>query len=64
MAEIPFDTAHRKEQVRHQFAAALAAYREMLDTFVTNRMRESAAEADYVRPRTQPAAPSQPGSPR
>ncbi len=63
MAEITVDTAHRKEQLRKQLGTALAAYRAMLDTFVTNRMRQSATEADYVRPRTPPAAPFQPIDP-
>ena len=64
MADVYVDTAHRKEQVRKQLETALAAYREMLDTFVTNRMRQSAAEAGHVRPRTPPAAPLQPDTPR
>jgi hypothetical protein len=54
MAAITFNTAHQKEQVRKQLETALAAYREMLDTFVTNRMRQSAAEAEHGRPRQSP----------
>jgi len=50
MAAITFNTA-QKEQVRKQLETALAAYREMLDTFVSNRMRQAAAEAEHARPR-------------
>jgi len=50
MAAITFNTAYRKEQVRKQVETALAAYREMLDTFVANRMRQAAAEAERARP--------------
>ena len=35
MAAITLNTAHQKEQARKQLEAALAAYREMLDTFVS-----------------------------
>ena len=51
MAAITFNTAHQKQQVRKQIEAALAAYREMLDTFVSNQMRQAAAEAEHARPR-------------
>jgi hypothetical protein len=51
MAAITFNTAHRKEQVRKQIETALAAYREMLDTFVSNQMRQAAAQAEHSRPR-------------
>ena len=38
--------------------SALHAFRELLDAFVTNRMRHAAAEAEYARssqaPRSQP----------
>ena len=46
-----FYTAHRKEHVREQFGAVVTALREMLDAFVSNRMRRAAAEAEHVRPR-------------
>jgi hypothetical protein len=46
MAANPFDAAHRKEQTQAQLEAALAAYREMLDTYVHNRVPRAAAEAD------------------
>jgi hypothetical protein len=51
MAAITFNAAHRKEQARKQLDAALAAYREMLDRFVSNQMRQAAAEAEQARPR-------------
>jgi hypothetical protein len=60
MAAIPFNTAHQNEQVRKQIETALAAYREMLDTFVSNRMRQAAAEAEQVHPRQPLVKQSQP----
>jgi hypothetical protein len=51
MAAITFNTAHRKRLVREQFQTVLAALRETLDAFVSNRMRRAAAEAGYIRPR-------------
>jgi hypothetical protein len=51
VATITFNTAHQKEQARKQVEAALAAYREMLNTFVSNQMRQGAAEAEHTRPR-------------
>jgi hypothetical protein len=58
MATITFNTTQNKSQVREQLDAVLAACREMLDAFVSNRMRRAAAEAGYVRPR--PGTSSQP----
>jgi type II secretory pathway pseudopilin PulG len=54
MAAITFNAAHQKEQARRQLQTALAAYREMLDTFVSNQMRQVAGEAERVRPRQTP----------
>jgi hypothetical protein len=51
MAAITFNTAHRKQHVREQLKTVLAAFRRMLDAFVSNRMRRAAAEAGHVRPR-------------
>ena len=51
-----FYTAHRKEHVREQFGSA---FREMLDAFVSNRMRRAAAEAEHVGPRRPPGKPRQ-----
>jgi hypothetical protein len=51
-------TADQEERVREQIRTAVAAYREMLDTFVSDRMRRAAAEAEQVRPRQPPGGPS------
>ena len=51
MAAITFNAARQKEQARKQLDAALAAYRKMLDRFVSNQMRQAAAEAEQARPR-------------
>jgi hypothetical protein len=51
MAAIIFNATHQKEQVREQLDAVLTAFRKVLDAFVSNRMRQSAAEAEQVRPR-------------
>ena len=59
MAAITFNAAHQKEHVREQLKTALAAFREMLDIFVSNQMRRAAAEAEQVRPRHPPGTPSQ-----
>ena len=48
MAATTFNAPPRKEHVREQFGSA---FREMLDAFVSNRMRRAAAEAEHVRPR-------------
>jgi ABC-type enterochelin transport system substrate-binding protein len=58
MAEITFNTAHQEERVREQIKTAVAAYREMLDTFVSDGMRQVAAEAEQVRPRQPPSGSS------
>jgi hypothetical protein len=58
MAEITFNTAHPEERVREQVKTAVAAYREMLDTFVGDRMRRVAAETEQVRPRQPPGGSS------
>ena len=54
MAEITFNAADRDEQARKQVKAAVAAYREMLDTFVSNRTRPAAGEVEPLRPRQLP----------
>jgi hypothetical protein len=54
MAAITFKTENRKEQLRKQIETALAAYREMLDTFVSNRVRQAATAAERARPRRAP----------
>jgi xanthine dehydrogenase iron-sulfur cluster and FAD-binding subunit A len=58
MAAITINAAHRTEQARKQLETALAAYREMLDRFVSNQMRQAAAEAEQARPRQIPGLPA------
>ena len=59
MAAITFNTAHQKAHVREQLKIVLGAFREMLDVFVSNRMRQAAAEAEQVRARHVPKTRSQ-----
>ena len=56
MASIAFNTAHQKGRVQERLKTALAAYREMLDAFVSNQMRRAAAQAGQVRPRQRQRA--------
>jgi hypothetical protein len=58
MAAITFNAAHQKEQVREQLDVVLAAFRRMLDTFVSYQMRQAAAEAEHARPRQTPVSPT------
>jgi hypothetical protein len=51
MAAITFNTANQKQNFRAQLDFILAALREMLDAFVSNRIRRAAAEAEHARPR-------------
>ena len=51
MAAITFNAAHQKVHIGEQLKTALAAFREILDAFVSNRMRRVAAEAEHVRSR-------------
>ena len=51
MAAITCNAAHQKEHVREQLQTVLIAFREMLDAFVSNRMRRTAAQAGHVRAR-------------
>jgi hypothetical protein len=63
MAETTFNAA-RKAQAREQLKAALAAYGEMLDTFVNRRMPLAAAETGQVLTRLVPnAAPKSKNAP-
>jgi hypothetical protein len=55
MATITLGTMHQAEHVRGQLRTVLAAFREMLDAFVSNRMRRAAAEAEHVRPLGTPS---------
>ena len=58
MAAITFDATHQKEHIRKRLETVFAAFGEMLDAFVSNRMRRAAAEAEQVRPRQRPGASS------
>jgi hypothetical protein len=49
MAATTFSAVHQVGQVREQLKTALAAFRAMLDAFVSNRMRRTAAETQHVR---------------
>jgi len=51
MAAITYNAAHQKEHVWEQLQTVLIAFREMLDAFVSNRMRRTAAQARHVRVR-------------
>ena len=51
MAAITFNAARQKLHIQEQLKTVLAAFREMLDAFVSNRMRRAVAEAGHIRPR-------------
>jgi hypothetical protein len=51
MAAITFNATRRKASLRRQLEAVLAAFGEMLDAFVSERMRRAAAQAGPVPPR-------------
>jgi len=51
MAAITLSAVHQVEQVREQLKTALAAFRTMLDAFVSYRMRRAAADAEHARSR-------------
>ena len=48
MTAITFNTAHRAAHIRQGLETFLAVFREMLDAFVSNRMRKAAAEAEQA----------------
>jgi hypothetical protein len=58
MAAIALNTVRQAEHVREQFKPVLAAFREMLDAVVSNRMRQAAAEAEHARSRQPLGTPS------
>jgi hypothetical protein len=60
MAAITLDSVLQKQQARKQLEAALAAYREMLDTFVGNQLRQAATEAEQAGARQLPTTSAQP----
>jgi len=49
MAAITLSTVHQAARVGGQVKTVLAVFREMLDAFVSSRMRGAAAEAEYAR---------------
>jgi hypothetical protein len=51
MAAITFNAVYQAEHIRGRLKTVLAVLREMLDAFVSNRMRRAAAEAGHARPR-------------
>jgi len=51
MAAITVNTVHQAAHVREQLKTILAAFREMLDALVSNRIRQAAADAEYARSR-------------
>jgi hypothetical protein len=57
MAALTFNATYRKMRLPAQLETILSACREMLDAFVSNRMRHAAAEADQVRPRQPEGTP-------
>jgi hypothetical protein len=59
MAAITLNTVNQAAHVREQLKTVLTAFREMLDAFVSNRMRQAAAEAAHARSR-QPLGTSSP----
>jgi hypothetical protein len=58
-AAITCNAAHREPHVQERLEAVLAAFREMLDAFVSNRMRRAAAQAGHIRPQCPRDAQSQ-----
>jgi hypothetical protein len=59
MAAITFNAARQKLHIQGQLKTVLAAFREMLDAFVSNRMRRAVAEAGHIRPRRPQGTQSQ-----
>jgi hypothetical protein len=48
MAAITFTTVHQAEHIQGRLKTVLTVLREMLDAFVSYRMRLAAAEAEHV----------------
>jgi hypothetical protein len=51
MTAITLNTTHQVEHIRQKLETALTVLHEMLDAFVSNRMRKAAAEAEHARSR-------------
>ena len=58
MAAITFNAGRRKLPIQGQRKTVLAAFRDRLDAFVSNRMRRAVAEAGHSRPRRPQRMPS------
>jgi hypothetical protein len=58
MAAITFNAGRRKLPIQGQRKTVLAAFRDRLDAFVSNRMRRAAAEAGHSRRRRPRRTPS------
>ena len=56
MVAITLNTVHQTALVREQLKTVHAFFREMLDAFVSNRMRRAAAEAEHARAPGSPSA--------
>jgi hypothetical protein len=48
MAATDFNAPHQKVHIHEQLKTVLAAFPEMLDAFVSNRMRRAVAEAEHI----------------
>jgi hypothetical protein len=58
MAAITFNSAHRAQHIGRRLKPALTVLRQMLDAYVSHRMRLAASEAEHIRPRQPPGASS------
>ena len=48
MAAPYFNAPHQKVHIQEQLKTVLAAFPEMLDAFVSNRMRRAVAKAEHI----------------
>jgi hypothetical protein len=64
MGAITFYTAYQQPHVRAQLDGMLATFREMFDVFVSNRLRRTAAEAEYARSQRIPDTRSKSSNPQ
>lgn len=60
MAAIAFNAAHQPGYIRGRLETVLTILREMLDAFVSHRMRLAATAAERARPRRVRGAASSP----
>jgi hypothetical protein len=54
MAATTLSTVHQAAHIREQLKTVLAALREMLDAFVSNRMQRAVPEAEQALGRSSP----------